>query len=1147
MGSLLARAYKRILSGKLAQDAGEHWVTVNAGSKEGGEGGGSHVLLDGEGRVVAGMGGKFKGQNTDRIERKKFINQNAWNRQRKALTEKASDTERSVNHLHVKALMDPEKSINWHTAVGQKNLEKVLDRSKADTTGMGLINKLHTGIDAETELMRIDKEQKERAREEELKKLDETIKREQARREYLASPEGQAEEKRNRLKKEVAYRKNERLKEQQRQDELQKLIRGDRKDFADQNLHTPEAQAFYFGTFNKLSWGLAQKSTEERNRILADARAEYEKVKGDISEKTRASIDEHLAYLDRATAIIDRLRKNTQKQQETPKAEEPKADRKSLIGQVNARHTMPMGDIIARKEQAITDKINNSNLSEEDKKKYLDKLNSLTDEALKAGAGSLDLYKVGVSYKKTNAESNAFNKMFSKQSEIDNLEKEINKKVQDNVTQAENKNTLNSLNEAESTGAVYFKDANGKEFYRANSKSKTWYQIDQYNQAKGEKAKAKQEALNAKKQQETPKAEEQPKLNTKIDHSSVINDIADRVRDQYNQNGRLFDARTELRKQLSNLKDGTYVTYSKDIILRKKGDELLFNSKRFGWTASGTPTDFFFDGNKLKLGVGDTPEEAKANYKETEVIDEAKGATVRKENAEKEQARKQAEKAEREERSKDFYLNKIDKIKDRISNGENYSAGLYKSELYKSLLAKANHGNTEEVNRVLNELKKEGIYTDKHRIWGLADVAKKNADYITERHEKADKTTTALKGATVNKEVYNGEARTSVKFDNIPNYATRVALKQNGFKWNADAGEWYKSEGENGTAHESIVNALKDQGFNEQPKTDAPTGQQTEEQPRGLKNAFSDKYQKIDNSNLNKYQKVDNISNNKNTENGVTNMNIHEALRAKTPANLSKADIEHGIDLAKNSGYAPTAENVIDALNQEKHYKLFNDLVTKSKNSIGLSDIKTATALKALFPNNVNTSSDWTAYNHKDKYEPSSRLAGYDNGKKTKPYNDLVNREGNIVMFKDKKTGEESGYGLVTKMTPNGTMMAHIITPDTHANISDYSVKQGDTDVNTYIKNKDTEQRAKEEQAYREEQQSKLREQIAKHGKQYHGTGIENKNGRYEISFNAFPSYELRTDMKNNGFRWDPNAKVWHTTDREKLDQVMSKHFTERT
>lgn len=68
----------------LAMDAGEHWVTVNGGSKAGGEGGGSHVMLDGEGRVVAGMGGKFKGTKVDDIPRKKFINEKAYQRRQES-------------------------------------------------------------------------------------------------------------------------------------------------------------------------------------------------------------------------------------------------------------------------------------------------------------------------------------------------------------------------------------------------------------------------------------------------------------------------------------------------------------------------------------------------------------------------------------------------------------------------------------------------------------------------------------------------------------------------------------------------------------------------------------------------------------------------------------------------------------------------------------------------------------------------------------------------------------------------------------------------------------------------------------------------------------------------------------------------------
>lgn len=76
---------KSILRGVLlAMDAGEHWVTVNAGSASGGEGGGSHVMLDGEGRVKAGMGGKYKGVKVDKIPRKKFINEKAYQRKQAA-------------------------------------------------------------------------------------------------------------------------------------------------------------------------------------------------------------------------------------------------------------------------------------------------------------------------------------------------------------------------------------------------------------------------------------------------------------------------------------------------------------------------------------------------------------------------------------------------------------------------------------------------------------------------------------------------------------------------------------------------------------------------------------------------------------------------------------------------------------------------------------------------------------------------------------------------------------------------------------------------------------------------------------------------------------------------------------------------------
>ena len=80
----VARIEKFLNGVSLAMDAGEHWVTVNAGSASGGKGGGSHVMLDGEGRVKAGMGGRYKGVKVDKIPRKKFMNEKAYQRKQAA-------------------------------------------------------------------------------------------------------------------------------------------------------------------------------------------------------------------------------------------------------------------------------------------------------------------------------------------------------------------------------------------------------------------------------------------------------------------------------------------------------------------------------------------------------------------------------------------------------------------------------------------------------------------------------------------------------------------------------------------------------------------------------------------------------------------------------------------------------------------------------------------------------------------------------------------------------------------------------------------------------------------------------------------------------------------------------------------------------
>ena len=73
------RAQSEIATKLNSEKDGEHWVTVNAEN-----GNGQHVLLSGEGRILAGMGGKFTGVKIDNIPRKKFINEKAWQRKEQA-------------------------------------------------------------------------------------------------------------------------------------------------------------------------------------------------------------------------------------------------------------------------------------------------------------------------------------------------------------------------------------------------------------------------------------------------------------------------------------------------------------------------------------------------------------------------------------------------------------------------------------------------------------------------------------------------------------------------------------------------------------------------------------------------------------------------------------------------------------------------------------------------------------------------------------------------------------------------------------------------------------------------------------------------------------------------------------------------------
>ncbi len=122
-------AYLQSKCGIKTQDK-DMWITV----KPNGEGAkGSHVKIDNEtGEIKAGMGGKFNGQNIDEIERKKFINEKAY--QRKEEKKNKNQGEKNIpNREYVKTLADIKNNLKRvflekFPLQTQKEMAQILDK-----------------------------------------------------------------------------------------------------------------------------------------------------------------------------------------------------------------------------------------------------------------------------------------------------------------------------------------------------------------------------------------------------------------------------------------------------------------------------------------------------------------------------------------------------------------------------------------------------------------------------------------------------------------------------------------------------------------------------------------------------------------------------------------------------------------------------------------------------------------------------------------------------------------------------------------------------------------------------------------------------------------------------------------------------------
>ena len=91
------KAFVRLFFAYLADRHGikttddDKWITVKPNGEDAK---GRHVLIDGDtGEVKAGMGGKYNGQNIDDIERKKFINEKAFQRREERKKKEHNNTD----------------------------------------------------------------------------------------------------------------------------------------------------------------------------------------------------------------------------------------------------------------------------------------------------------------------------------------------------------------------------------------------------------------------------------------------------------------------------------------------------------------------------------------------------------------------------------------------------------------------------------------------------------------------------------------------------------------------------------------------------------------------------------------------------------------------------------------------------------------------------------------------------------------------------------------------------------------------------------------------------------------------------------------------------------------------------------------------
>lgn len=146
-----------------------------------------------------------------------------------------------------------------------------------------------------------------------------------------------------------------------------------------------------------------------------------------------------------------------------------------------------------------------------------------------------------------------------------------------------------------------------------------------------------------------------------------------------------------------------------------------------------------------------------------------------------------------ESRDTDAIVNKIkreiDNLVGIIKRNEPYSYPLLKSNLANRIKTIAEKGNVEAVEKILDYLRQANLYTYRHTVWQLLDVAKGAVERqkMFENYEQSQED-----NGKWHVEYDTDEDRVKIIFDNIPDEKTREWLKKNGFRWSPRNKAWQR-------------------------------------------------------------------------------------------------------------------------------------------------------------------------------------------------------------------------------------------------------------------------------------------------------------------------------------------------------------------